>query len=288
MAFHPNTGLVYVPTRLDAFPYKTKKDFTYDPRVGVYNLGLDVAASQMPEEPVAREQVLQGLTGALLAWDPAQSREVWRIADNVSWNGGVLVTAGNLLFQGQAKGHFVAYRADNGERLWDFAVQTGVMAGPVSYAIDSVQFVAVAAGWGSGFALLGGRAAQRVGVRNVSRILAFKLAGEAELPPQDDTPYVIPEPPPMTAAAEAVTQGRRLYHNYCFGCHGDSAVSGRVLPDLRHMTPETHAQWQAIVLGGVRQARGMVSYSDLLSVDESAAIHAYVIQRAHAALTEPQ
>ncbi len=282
MAYHPDTGLVYIPTRLDAFPYKTQKDFVYDGRVGVYNLGVSLPAAQMPEDPVERDAALNGLTGALIAWDPVKNREVWRHPDNVSWNGGVLATAGNLVFQGQAAGNFVAYRADNGEKLWDFGAQTGVMAGPVSYSVDDEQFIAVAVGWGSGFALLGGQAARRIGVRNISRVLAFKLAGQATLPAQDDEPYEIPDPPPMNASVETVASGRSLYHNFCFTCHGDSAISGRVLPDLRYLTPESHAEWPAIVLGGARQSRGMLGFAELLSNEDSEAIRAYVIERAHA------
>ena len=283
MAFHPSTGLVYIPVRLDAFPYKMEENYQHDPRMGPYNLGVDTVASSMPADPVLREEVVDAVTGALLAWDPVHNREAWRVPDNVSWNGGVLATAGNLVFQGRATGRFVAYRADTGEQVWDFEAQTGVLAGPVSYAIDDEQFVAVAAGWGTGFALLGGRLAEQVGVRNVSRVLAFKLGGNAELPPADERTYVIPEPPPMTASAETVAHGRQLYHTYCFGCHGDNAISGRVIPDLRHLSVEGHAEWQAVVLGGSRRDKGMIGFADFLNVESSQAIQAYVISEAHAA-----
>jgi quinohemoprotein ethanol dehydrogenase len=286
MAFHPSTGLVYIPVRLDAYPYKEPEDFEYDSRLGAYNIGGDLPAAQMPEDPEGRAAVLSTINGALVAWDPVSNREVWRVDDSVSWNGGVLASGDNLLFQGQAGGHFVAYRADNGEKIWDFAAQTGVLAGPISYVAGDDQMIAVAAGWGSGFALLTGAAAERVGVRNVSRVLAFKLGGSATLPANEDT-YVIPEPPPLTASTETVAEGRRLYASYCFTCHGDSVISGRVLPDLRHLTAETHAQWQAIVLGGSRTDKGMISYSEILSSEASEAIHAYVIARANADWVPP-
>jgi hypothetical protein len=44
-----------------------------------------------------------------------------------------------------------------------------------------------------------------------------------------------------------------------------------------------HESWNDIVLGGTRQAGGMASFADQLSMAESDAIHAYVIERAHAA-----
>jgi alcohol dehydrogenase (cytochrome c)/quinohemoprotein ethanol dehydrogenase len=84
------------------------------------------------------------LSGHLLAWDPVLQKAVWRYQQAGPGNGGVLATAGNLVFQGNIIGEFAAYAADNGERLWAFPTQTGVTAGPVTYAIDGEQYVSVA------------------------------------------------------------------------------------------------------------------------------------------------
>ena len=62
---------------------------------------------------------------------------------------------------------------------------------------------------------------------------------------------------------------------------GKSASAAGVLPDLRHLSSDTHAQWAAIVLGGIRHQQGMVGFNDVLSNEESEAIHAYVIKRAN-------
>ena len=79
----------------------------------------------------------------------------------------------------------------------------------------------------------------------------------------------------------------------CGYCHGprvvgvgrqmEGADSGRLpgaIPDLRHMTSETHAEWHAIVLGGSRTHLGMPAFHDALSVEDSAALQAYVIEQA--------
>jgi quinohemoprotein ethanol dehydrogenase len=70
-------------------------------------------------------------------------------------------------------------------------------------------------------------------------------------------------------------------------CHGDSAFSGGVLPDLRYSValgdPEV---WQSIVHDGVRSANGMVSFGSQMGKDEIETVRAYVIYRANQAKNE--
>jgi len=86
--------------------------------------------------------------GELLAWDPVERREAWRVVMPVSQSGGVLATAGNLVFPGGADGFLAAYRASDGEKLREFDARTGIMAPPVTYLVGDTQYVAVMAGWG--------------------------------------------------------------------------------------------------------------------------------------------
>src|SRR4029077_8118660 len=123
-----------------------------------------------------------GATGFLVAWDPVKQQEAWRVRYRGPWNGGALTTAGNLVVQGDATGNLNVYRADSGERLWSAPAQTAVMAGPMTYEVGGEQYLAVMAGWGGIVPLAGGREAARSGnLRNVSRVLAFKLNGTATL-----------------------------------------------------------------------------------------------------------
>lgn len=66
--------------------------------------------------------------------------------------GGVLSTAGGVLFTGEGNGHFNAYNSDTGQLLWQAQAEAGVNAPPITYAIDGEQYIAVAAGgnaiWG--------------------------------------------------------------------------------------------------------------------------------------------
>jgi len=89
------------------------------------------------------------------------------------------------------------------------------------------------------------------------------------------------DPPPQTASAETVSEGKTLYLQYCVFCHGDGAVSGGVTPDLRTLTPKKHAQFQAIVRGGLHWEKGMVGFSDQLGESDVEAIRAYLVDRAH-------
>jgi alcohol dehydrogenase (cytochrome c)/quinohemoprotein ethanol dehydrogenase len=144
-------------------------------------------------------------------------------------------------------------------------------------------YVAVEVGWGGAFGLAAGVLAHdsHINRGNLPRLLAFKLNGADRLPgpPNIDRPL---KAPPGTASAAVVAQGKLQYHTYCSMCHGDSAVSGGVLPDLRHSAALGNAGvWQSIVHDGVREAKGMVSFGEQMNKDEIEAIRAYVVHRAN-------
>ena len=63
---------------------------------------------------------------------------------------GVLATGGGLVFQGTDTGHLYAYDDETGEELLDIHVGTSIMAAPMTYKIDGVQYVAIMAAWGGG------------------------------------------------------------------------------------------------------------------------------------------
>ena len=90
-------------------------------------------------------------------------------------------------------------------------------------------------------------------------------------------PSALPRPPFLRASEAQVSEGRRLYGETCNRCHGDNAVGG--VNDLRFMTAETHAAFNAIVLEGTRADQGMASFADVLSAAEVEAIHQYLIAR---------
>ena len=282
MAYSPDTGLVYVPVLDMGFPYAQHADFAYQP--GEMNPGIDIGALLPPKTPDERVAMLQSMKGHLAAWDPVNQREAWRVQHATTWNGGVLSTAGNLVFQGRSDGVFAAYAADTGEPKWEMPVHTGIVAAPVSYAIDGEQYIAVVANWGGSFTLFSGVPRHRGNVLTEGRILAFKLGGEAKLPEPEITYVNIPEPPAIEATAEEIEQGELLYHTWCTACHGAGVTSGSSVPDLKYLPSASHSRWNLIVRQGVYATVGMPGFDHVLDESDSNAIHAYVVSEARAAI----
>jgi len=279
MSYSPNTGLVYLPAQEMPFIHGDPESF--EVKEGFWNTGTRLVLAAAPDDPATMAQINQMIRGQLLAWDPVQQREVWRYQHVGPWNGGVLATAGNLVFQGSLVGEFAAYDAMNGKRLWSFPAQTGVAAGPVSYIAGDSQHVAVAAGWGSVFALLGGESTAALKLRNQSRILAFRLGGKAQLPPEPAQEVKkIAAPQEFTASEDQLEQGKENFFERCSVCHGDGAASGGITPDLRYASSETHAAWNSIVLGGALRPLGMPGFAGTLTETEVEEIRLYVLDRA--------
>lgn len=85
--------------------------------------------------------------GTLTALDlAAGGRRRWQVRTDEPLIGGVLATAGGLVFSGAGKGRFAAFDAGSGRELWSYQCAAGVNAPPVSYAIGGTQYVAVAVG----------------------------------------------------------------------------------------------------------------------------------------------
>jgi PQQ-dependent dehydrogenase (methanol/ethanol family) len=275
MSLHPETGLVYLPVRNMGYVFKMDPDWSYTHNT--WNTGLDMSAF------ASYGDTAEEAWGAhLLAWDPVAQREVWRVPHRTAFNGGTLSVGKNLLFEGSADGRFVAYRASDGEKLWESPAGTGVMAAPITYEVDGVQYVAVAAGWGASFGMSGGEAALLAGVRGGGRVLAWKLDGQAEVPPGRPPLGPVPEPAiEIEASAADLRRGSILYYNYCAGCHGPGAVGGGSgVPDLRYLRAEQHGRFADTVLGGLREPMGMPRFDDQLSGEDLLQLQAWILEQA--------
>jgi PQQ-dependent dehydrogenase (methanol/ethanol family) len=279
MAYSPQTGLIYIPAQDIPFAYGTDENFTFTP--GVWNVGVNPLFASFPEQPPeVQEELLTMVKGQIIAWDPVQRKEVWRYQHALPWNGGMLATAGNLVFQGNSVGDFAAYRADTGEKLWSTSAQTGIVASPVTYEIEGEQYVSVLAGWGGSLALSGGDVAAAAGQSNVSRILTYKLGSSGALP-EFVPPVLTLDPPPRVDDPDVIALGKQRYADRCMVCHGDGVVGGGVIPDLRYLDAKKHQMWMGVVLGGLHRDKGMVSFAGILSPEEAEAIQAFVIDRAN-------
>jgi len=286
MSFSPATGLVYLPVMDAGFVFIADRSFQRK-QFG-WNTGVDFNAGSLPEDPKAIAGIQTQLKGRLSAWDPVAQREVWRVEYSHPWNGGVLATAGNLVFQGNSMGDFAAFEAHDGKRLWSTQTHTGILAPPVSYEIAGQQYISVEAGWGGAFGLAAGQLAHdsQVNQGNVPRVLTYRLDGSDSLPEPATVERKL-APPTMQASAAVVAAGKKRYHTYCSTCHGDSAFSGGVLPDLRYSPAASSAElWRSIVHDGALQGRGMVSFASQMSEADIETIRGYVNYRAGQQITQ--
>ena len=281
MSYSPATGLVYIPAMGNALPYKQEPDFAYRP--GDFNWGIDLGAFTPSAKPEERIRPMQGAVGHLAAWDPVRQQEAWRVQHARTWNGGVLSTAGNLVFQGRSDGMFAAYAADTGALVWEVPVHTGIIAAPMTYAVDGEQYVAVMAGWGGSFSLFSGVPRHKGNVLSTGRILAFKLGGKAALPVPVVTHVNIPAPPDVDATPEAIAHGEALYQAHCSRCHGSAVTSAGAVPDLKYLPAASHGRWDLIVRQGVYSTVGMPGFPEFSEADAKA-VHAYVVSQTNAAI----
>ncbi|MDJ0921113.1 MAG: PQQ-dependent dehydrogenase, methanol/ethanol family [Henriciella sp.] len=282
MAFNPDVGLAYIPAQ--EIPQAYVEDPRFQEDSTKWNTGADFAAGVPPVIPSEVFKFLRsGLKGRLIAWDPVANEPRWTVEHEGPWNGGVLSTAGGVVFQGKLNGEFAAYDAATGEELWVHDVKSGAASGPGTYEIDGEQYVTITTGWGSAYLLsAGGVAAPQPVPPAVGKVVTFKLGGDQVIA-DIDIPMVEPTPKAEEFGTdEQLAIGLVQYARNCTVCHGPFAVSSGVLPDLRWSAYTASAEaWKGVVADGNLQSIGMVSFADVLSTDEIEAIRAYVVQQAH-------
>ncbi|MEX1664255.1 PQQ-dependent dehydrogenase, methanol/ethanol family [Zhongshania arctica] len=285
MSFSPDTGLVYIPAIEAPYIYSDDKNFSF--KEGHWNTGADSAMGSLPTDMAQFKAIKAALKGRLLAWDPVKQRPAWQVEHGSPWNGGVLSTAGGLVFQGNADAKLVAYRADTGERLWDFFAQTGIVAPPISYELDGEQYLAVASGWGGTFTLVYGGLFPAGSDAGVGRLMVFKLGATAKLPVLAESTMAKPTPPASTANAATIAKGKQLYDNNCVVCHGDHVISSGLIPDLR-WSPLLNSDeaFKAVVIDGGLTSRGMPAFRGIISESELKILRAYIISAANEGLEE--
>jgi quinohemoprotein ethanol dehydrogenase len=295
MGYNPETGLVYISAYETRGGGSGSRGPTLEAdglRLGGEAAGLGGSARggrlQYAEyAPVAH--------GKLVAFDLIKQEPRWVVTLPVEINGGVLTTAGNLVFHGDASGKFAAYAADTGRRVWSVKTGSAIQSVPVTYVINGEQYVLTPVGMGGGYRLFG-KASDMSTLetkRGPARLLAFKLGGKAAMPViQADIPAV-PQPPEQPGSAQQIAEGARVYNKFfCQKCHSPEAdgsgawvLNGEV-PDLRYMPRDVHQQFNSVVLGGSHVQQGMPRYSTppgwpliktAMTQEEADALHDYII-----------
>ena len=274
ISFNPNTGLVYIPANDLPMVYSMHRGFRY-----FYDLG--VPADELARMKEGQPEVKNG--GYLRAWDPVARAAKWQVTLPTTWNSGTLSTAGGLVFQASGDGYFNAYEAATGERLAHIFTGNSAMAGPITYQIDDVQYVAIAAGYGgAGMLTTPDKAAVR-DYENQGRVLVFKLGGgEVPLPPKRDVRLGPPQidasaMPPMSDEMKA--KGKALYGN-CAGCHSTGGGTP-MLPNLSRVHDIGEDGFKAILLDGMLQPNGMPSFKGRLSDDDVHVLYEFISRGLH-------
>jgi quinohemoprotein ethanol dehydrogenase len=274
MSFNPQTGLVYIPAQETSQVYSVADDDAFN-----FSLGRSTWAGGR-SNPELRKQLNQQMQdnekGYLLAWDPVQQKEAWRVPHPHSGSGGTMTTAGNLVIQSTIRKTLSIYSADRGELLWEMPIDSVAPGGPVTYEVDGKQYLAINAGWNS--ALVYGLNEGGVPFTYApARLLVFALdATGVQLPPPPAAATLV-APPATQFPREQIDRGEVLFASNCQLCHGQNAIGG--LKDLRYMSVDTHGEFNDILLTGTRADKGMPR-QETMTAEEVDAIHAYVISRA--------
>ncbi len=139
-AYSPDTGMFYVAHWEDSGIMAIEGQFPQ--AVGINT--RQTTMGNVALEPFFNNE--EEASGMIAAYDPATLERVWGYSlGNITW-GGVLSTAGDLIFGGGKDGYFVALNAKTGELVWKATLGGQINAGPMSYAVDGKQYIAVAAG----------------------------------------------------------------------------------------------------------------------------------------------
>ncbi len=163
MAYSPQTKLFYVPANewgMDIWnePISYKKGGAY--------LGAGFTIRPLFDDYI----------GALRAVDPKTGKVAWEVKNTAPLWGGVMTTAGGLVFYGTPEGYLKALDAKTGKELWKFQTGSGVVAPPVTWQDGGVQYVAVVSGWGGAVPLWGGEVAKKVNfLEQGGSVWVFKL-----------------------------------------------------------------------------------------------------------------
>ncbi|GLQ73612.1 PQQ-dependent dehydrogenase, methanol/ethanol family [Vibrio penaeicida] len=169
MAYSQNTGLFYVPAN------EWKMDIWNEPtayKKGAAYLGAGFTIQAHHEDYI----------GVLRAVDPKSGDIVWEFKNYAPLWGGVLTTAGGLVFTGNPEGYLMAFDDKTGEMLYKFNTGSGIVGSPVTWEMDGEQYISVLSGWGGAVPLWGGDVAKRVKNFNQGGMVwTFKLPKSMEI-----------------------------------------------------------------------------------------------------------
>lgn len=278
MAYNPKLNLVYIPARENASNYGHDTSWKYN-KVGFgTGNGWNLAIGTDPTKPMRHDTATKNFPrGMLIAWNPVLRKEVWRVPQTADWNGGLLATASDLVFQGTAEGDFIAYDGSNGKLLWQVNLGGGIIAPPVTYMYGGKQYISIAAGWGGGYGMK-----KKFAPLQTGRVFTFVLHGNAAMPEfKKAVAQSIPQTK-FTVTTGEFAQGEKLFWQYCGTCHVVNGGGGGLAPDLAYSPLAANLQsFLGIVQKGGYLPLGMPSFGDRLSEKDLENIQKYILTKAN-------
>ena len=263
LAFDPQKNVLFIP----AMTTPERRELT---ATGEYSYDYRQAEDGDPEWQAF---------GELVAWDPVSQSTVWRHRNALPYNGGVLHTAGGLVFQGTAEGYLNAYDAASGEQLGSFTAGGAIRGAPSTVVADGRQYIIVPAGAPSTSAASAGLTdySSTVESRSRPRLLAFVLGGDAPAPAWA-AQLTFPKPPVDRYPSEVASMGEAIYELAgCVACHGYGGQSiGGAAADLRMRLPVNLEHFKAVLGGLLAPRMPKVELDDV----SSEALYAYLVNTA--------
>ncbi|MES2495586.1 MAG: PQQ-dependent dehydrogenase, methanol/ethanol family [Pseudomonadota bacterium] len=282
MSYSAQTGLVYIPVLEAPMTFQLQSQPKYRPYSNLQGStasfpGFAFGSNKTGgADDIFAGQPSPTFQQTVRAWNPVTQKEVWSSKPMPFWSGGTMATGGNLVFQGSADGYLTAYDARTGAVVQRINIGTGIMASPMSYTIDGVQYIAVMAGFGGALNVSYPPGAVAVERENHERLLVFKVGGAApKLPPLREAKAFTAAPAEYRGTDAQIAHGAALYGQNCGRCHGGPTGMGGY-PNLWKMSPDTHAAFESIVLDGAFAYAGMASFSDVLSKQDVKDLHAFL------------
>jgi quinohemoprotein ethanol dehydrogenase len=302
MSLSARTGLVYIPSvhsgmaLLQAPPTPHLQERTYTGAQIVFATQLLAPPETLPPalRPVTAASYLKtvpslDMHSSLEAWDPVTRKVVWEHKYVGFMNhGGVLSTGGGVVIQGSLDGKLRVFNDETGEVIKEIDTGSPLIAAPMTYTVNGVQYIAILAGSGGGgwnIWMPDNVASER---GNDNRILSFRLDGGATpVPPLLGSVAPIPEPPAQPGTPADIAAGGVLFDRNCGVCH--SNADRAAVPDLRRSGfIRDAAAFQSVVRSGLLEKQGMPSWGDLLTATQIEQIRAHLVSVARNAYARQQ
>ncbi len=269
LAFDPKTNIVYVPAMVLPAVVKTEAGAL------VGGISIDWDAGLRPGAPVKP-------SGEVVAIDLANSKVKWRTTtSSLPMNGGLLHTAGGLVFQGLADGRLVAFDETTGKIVWSRQTGGAIRGAPSTVMLNGVQYIVIATGNGAAAITASLNYSSTPESRTPPRLLAFRIGGKSPYPALA-RPLPISRPTAPRQDVVLAARGAGLFEDYgcdvCHGTRGGASVEGNI-PNLNRMPPADLAIFKQVVQGGALRTQGMPQFSYVTDADAEA-LFAYILNKA--------